>query len=239
MMQARAGTAWPGTVALASLLAIGAAACEVASAVQDRPGSAGARAAAQPPATASALDARVRAFLDQRRGAWHDLNVPEADGRTMHDLIVSRRLTRALEIGTSTGHSGIWIAWALSKTGGRLTTIEIDPGRHQQALANFKAAGLEAYVDARLGDAHELTRTLAGPWDFVFSDADKEWYPNYLSAVWPKVAAGGCFTAHNVSMRGGAIGEFLDALERLPDGQTRIDRSSSAGLSITCKIESR
>jgi caffeoyl-CoA O-methyltransferase len=183
----------------------------------------------------SALDDRVRAFLDKRQGSWNDLNVPAADGQVLHDLIVKRRFTRALEIGTSTGHSGIWIGWALSKTGGRLTTIEIDPRRHGEALANFKEAGVDSYIDARLGDAHELTRTLPGPWDFVLSDADKDWYTNYLSAVWPKVSPDGCFTAHNVSMRGSGISEFLAALNRLPDGKTTIDRSSSAGLSITCK----
>lgn len=186
--------------------------------------------------TQSALDKRVRAFLEQRQGSWNDLNVPAVDGQVLHDLIVKRRFTQALEIGTSTGHSGIWIAWALSKTGGRLTTIEIDPRRHNEAMANFKEAGVDRYIDARLGDAHELTRTLAGPWDFVFSDADKDWYSNYLSAVWPKVLPQGCFTAHNVSMRGSGITEFLAALDRLPDGSTTIDRSSSAGLSITCKI---
>jgi caffeoyl-CoA O-methyltransferase len=182
-----------------------------------------------------ALDERVRAFLEKRQGSWNDLNVPAADGQVLHDLIVKRKFTQALEIGTSTGHSAIWIAWALSKTGGRLTTIEIDQRRHKEAMANFKEAGVGRYIDARLGDAHELTRTLAGPWDFVFSDADKDWYTNYLSAVWPKVLPDGCFTAHNVSMRGGGITEFLAALERLPDGRTTIDRSSSAGLSITCK----
>jgi predicted O-methyltransferase YrrM len=189
---------------------------------------------AQGPA-ASPLDERVRAFLAKRQGTWRDLNVPTADGQVLHDLIVKHRFKRALEIGTSTGHSGIWIAWALSKTGGRLTTIEIDRRRHTEALANFKEAGVDSYIDARLGDAHELTRTLPGPWDFVFSDADKDWYTNYLSAVWPKVVPGGCFTAHNVSMRGSGISEFLAALDRLPDGKTTIDRSSGAGLSITCK----
>ena len=184
------------------------------------------------------LDARVEALLKRREGTWRDMNVPTVDGRTLHRLIVENRFTRALEIGTSTGHSGLWIAWALSKTGGKLITLEIDPERHRQALVNFKEAGLSAYVDARLGDAHELVRQLPGPFDFVFSDADKEWYPNYLEAVWPKLVPGGIFTAHNVTMRGSGIREFLDALKRLPDGTTTIDNKSSAGLSITCKTAS-
>ena len=183
------------------------------------------------------LDAKVQAFLDARRGTWRDLNVPDADGRALHDLIVKRKFTRALEIGTSTGHSGVWIAWALAKTGGRLTTIEIDPERHRTALANFKDAGLASYIDARLGDAHQLVPALAGPFDFVFSDADKDWYKNYFIAVWPKVSAGGCFTAHNVSglFVGAGIRDFLAHLKTVPDGVTTIDTSSREGISVTCK----
>jgi predicted O-methyltransferase YrrM len=187
------------------------------------------------PAQRADLDARVEALLKKREGTWRDLNVPTADGRTLHRLVVENKYTRALEIGTSTGHSGLWIAWALSKTGGKLITLEIDPERHRQAIANFREAGLESYVDARLGDAHEMVPTLPGPFDFVFSDADKDWYPNYLQAVWPKLVAGGMFTAHNVTMRGRGIGEFLEALKRLPDGETTFDNSSPAGLSITRK----
>ena len=181
------------------------------------------------------LDDTVEAFLASRRGTWRDLNVPEVDGRTLHDLIVKHGFRQAVEIGTSTGHSGIWMAWALAKTGGRLITIELDERRHQAAVANFREAGVHDYVDARLGDAHEIVPQLQGPIDFVFSDADKDWYTNYFDALWPKLAPGGCFTAHNVTMRGSGIREFLDRLNTAKDGETTIDRKSSAGLSITCK----
>src|SRR5215475_8756529 len=61
------------------------------------------------------LDTRVRGFLDAMKGRWRDLNVPYEDGQVLYDLIVKNHYTRALELGTSTGHSAIWIAWALSK----------------------------------------------------------------------------------------------------------------------------
>jgi predicted O-methyltransferase YrrM len=183
------------------------------------------------------LDATVQAFLERHRGTWRDLNVPASDGKLLHDLILERKFTRALEIGTSTGHSGVWIAWALAKTGGKLITVEIDPARHRTAVANFKEAGLAPYIDARLGDAHTIVPALAGPFDFVFSDADKDWYKNYFVAAWPKMTSGGCFTAHNVSGRGVGRGirDFLDHVKTLPDAVTRIDTSSSAGVSVTCK----
>jgi caffeoyl-CoA O-methyltransferase len=181
------------------------------------------------------LDARVERFLESRKATWRDLNVPDVDGRTLKDLIVKHGFKDAVEIGTSTGHSGIWIAWGLSKTGGRLTTIEIDPERHKNALQNFKEAGVSDYIHARLADAHELVPKLEGPYDFVFSDADKEWYTKYFQALWPKVREGGCFVAHNVTMSGSGIREFLEHLKTVKDGETTIDTKSRAGLSITCK----
>ncbi len=126
------------------------------------------------------------------------MNVPEADGQLLYDIIVKNNYKSALEIGTSTGHSGIWIAWALSKTGGKLITIDIDEKRHKIALENFRKAGLSEYIDARLADAHSLVKELKGPFDFVFSDADKSWYKNYFIDIDPKLKVGGCFTSHNV-----------------------------------------
>jgi predicted O-methyltransferase YrrM len=153
-----------------------------------------------------ALDAKVKKFLSDRAGQWHDLNIPEADGQKLYDLIIAGKYKNALEIGTSTGHSGIYIAWALSKTGGKLTTIEIDETRHKTALENFKLAGLSQFVDARLADAHALVKELRGPFDFVFSDADKNWYKTYFIDIDPKFKVGGCYTTHNISARSGGRG---------------------------------
>jgi predicted O-methyltransferase YrrM len=185
------------------------------------------------------LDARVRQFLDSHDWGRGDMNVPSVDGRTLHDIIVKNKYTKALEIGTSTGHSGIWIAWALSKTGGRLITIDIDEQRHREALENFAAAGLSEYIDARLGDAHEIVPSLEGPFDFVFSDADKGWYKSYLISVLPSLEVGGCYTTHNVSMRGrgrrgGGGGDYMEYLLSLPNLETTVD-SRGSGLSISYK----
>lgn len=190
------------------------------------------------------LDARVRKFLDDHSRQWHDLNVPEVDGRLLYDIIVKNNYKSALEIGTSTGRSGIWIAWALSKTGGKLITIEIDKGRHDQAVENFKAAGLSQYIDARLADAHKLVKELKGPFDFVFSDADKDWYKNYFIDVDPKLITGGCFTAHNISEpRGGYTyrngqAVFLEYIKSLRNYETTVN-SNGGGVSISYKRSAR
>jgi caffeoyl-CoA O-methyltransferase len=187
-----------------------------------------------------ALDEKVRLFLESRKGTWHEWNVPYSDGKILYDLVLKNRYKKALEIGTSTGLSAIWIAWALSKTGGKLITIEIDDGRHKQALANFKEAGLSDYIDARLADAHALVEKLKGPFDFVFSDADKDWYKNYFTALAPKLEVGGCFTAHNAKNSGmEGITEFIEYVKGLPNFKTTIDTTSSAGISISYKTATK
>jgi predicted O-methyltransferase YrrM len=183
---------------------------------------------------ASGLDVSVSRFLEQRRGTWRDMNVPEADGKALHDVVVERGAKRVVEIGTSTGLSGIWMAWGLSKTRGRLVTIELDPGRHREALANFKAAGVDALIDARLADAHDLVPQLDGPIDLVFIDADKDWYTAYAKALIPKLSERGCLTAHNVSPRGGRrqmTGDYYDYVTGLPDFETTF----RAGVMVSCK----
>jgi predicted O-methyltransferase YrrM len=192
---------------------------------------------AQPLPEISDLDARVGRFLEDSSRSWYDMNVPASDGKLLHDLILENGYTQALEIGTSTGHSSVWIAWALSKTGGKLITIEIDESRHRQALANFEKAGLSGYIDARLEDAHEAVKELEGPFDFVFSDADKGWYKNYFIDIEPKLEINGCFTAHNISgsRRGSwGTGEFYEYVRSLPQYETTLNRSGG-GLSISYK----
>ncbi|MFC1541856.1 O-methyltransferase [Candidatus Latescibacterota bacterium] len=189
------------------------------------------------------IDDKVQAFLYKYR--WRDMNVPASDGKALYDIIVENGYTRALEIGTSTGHSGIWIAWALSKTGGKLTTIEIDESRHNAALKNFEEAGVSAYIDARLGDAHVITKELKGPFDFVFSDADKNWYTNYAKTLLPKLTVGGCYTTHNVSQPytsrgfrgrrgGGGSSEYVEFLLSQPNLKTTFIMGGS-GLSVSYK----
>jgi caffeoyl-CoA O-methyltransferase len=199
------------------------------------------------------LDEKVRKFLVENAGQWYDMNVPSVDGQLLYDIIIKNKYKTALEIGTSTGHSGIWIAWALSKTGGKLITIDIDEGRQRKAVENFKQAGLSEYIDARLADAHELVKELKGPFDFVFSDADKDWYKNYFIDIDPKLKVGGCFTAHNIMDfnpgspgnfggpgrgRGqgpnGGQAAFLTYIKSLPNYETTVN-SAGGGVSISYK----
>ncbi|MBD3287779.1 methyltransferase [candidate division KSB1 bacterium] len=185
------------------------------------------------------IDSKVEAFLKDHRNDWHDMNIPFQDGKFLHDLIIENNYTRALEIGTSTGHSAIWIARALSKTGGKLITIEINENRYQQAVENFKEAGVSEFIDARLADAHLLVKELDGPFDFVFSDADKSWYRQYFIDVAPKITEGGCYVTHNATARWWNSAEYIDYLKSRDDFKTTVEKDQTSGIAISYKNQSK
>ena len=181
------------------------------------------------------IDEKVEAFF-KKHGRWYNMNVPASDGQLLYDLILKNNYKQVLEIGTSTGHSTIWMAWALSKTGGKLITVEIDRGRREQALENFREAGVDQFIDSRLADAHELVPQLKGPFDFVFSDADKSWYRRYFEMVDPKLKVGGCYATHNVSDRPGVQWnrDYLIFLQGLSNYETTVD-NRGGGMAISFK----
>jgi predicted O-methyltransferase YrrM len=181
------------------------------------------------------IDKKVSAFLDDKKNDWRYWNVPYEDGKVLYDLIINNKYKSGLEIGTSTGHSTIWMAWAMSKTGGKVITVEVDEGRHKTAVENIKKAGLSEFVDARLADAHQLVKEIQGPFDFVFSDADKGWYTQYFKDTDPKLNVGGCFTAHNIRNTTGGADEFLKYIQKLPNYTTTVNTASSSGISISYK----
>jgi caffeoyl-CoA O-methyltransferase len=181
-------------------------------------------------------------FLKSHRDNWREHNVPESDGKLLHDIIIKNNYKYALEIGTSTGHSGIWIAWALSITGGKLTTIEINEIRYRNALNNISEAGVSEYINPLFGDAFQIIKDLSGPFDFIFCDADKDRYIKYFDELFPKLIAGGCYLVHNVfesnpkrNFRSKGIPEFVDYIKSL-DSMVTSFNTEGGGISISYKI---
>jgi caffeoyl-CoA O-methyltransferase len=193
---------------------------------------------AQSASDSGGLDARVSRFLEEARHSWSDWNIPYEDGKILYNLVLQGHYRNILDIGTSTGHSTIWLAWAASKTGGKVTTIEIDRGRYETAQANFRKAGVAPIINARLGNAHDLVPLLPGPFDFVFCDADKDWYWRYFQDLKDKLTSNGCFTAHNVLWSGDPhIRNFMEQVRRVPGFRTTVERGSGEGISVSCRME--
>jgi predicted O-methyltransferase YrrM len=157
-------------------------------------------AAARPASARDDGEARVLAVLEAMGDARdrRHLAVSEEDGRLLRLLTEAVGAKRVVEVGTSTGYSGLWFALALRATGGRLVTHELDPGRAETARANFEQAGVAELVTVVVGDAHETVKRVEEPVDVVFLDADKPGYVDYLEKLLPKVRPGGLILAHNM-----------------------------------------
>ncbi len=183
------------------------------------------------PLANSDSEKKVLAVLEEalRNGVGY-LNVPVNDGRMMRLLTEATGAKNVVEIGTSTGISGLWFCLALQKTGGRLTTFEYDSGRAATARANFKKAGVDQLVTVIEGDAHQNVTRLKDPIDVLFIDADKEGYPDYLNKLAPLVRPGGLILAHNV----GTSGEYDRAVTTNPALET-VFFTQGGGLGITLK----
>ena len=172
----------------------------------------------QTPST-TALDQRVQAYLDAQRGRWPGGHFLDVDGRLLYDLILQNEYTRVIEIGTGTGHSAIWLAWALSKTGGKLTTIEINESRCREAAGRFQETGLSELIDVRCADALDVLPKLQGPFDLVFMDAPI--IRDFFDAASPKLVVGGRYVTHGV--RGGEPAEYVGYLESQTNYETTFD----------------
>jgi len=135
-----------------------------------------------------------------------------------------------VEIGTSTGYSGLWFCLALEATGGHLTTFELDHERAGRARMHFYNAGVDSLVTVVEGDAHENVTKVNGPIDIAFIDADKDGYVDYLHKVLPLVRPGGLILAHNVEM----VPEYVKAVTNDPELET-IFYMQGGGLAVTMK----
>lgn len=156
-------------------------------------------AATAAPLAADEFERNALAVLNDIDRNQRYLNVGRDDGRLLRMFVENAGVKRAIELGTSTGYSGIWIALGLRKTGGRLTTFEIDRERARIATANFKRAGLGDVIEVVVGDANVETKKVSGALDFVFSDADKENYLTYWKTLTPLLRKGGMFISDNMS----------------------------------------
>jgi predicted O-methyltransferase YrrM len=163
------------------------------------------------------------------------MNVAPAEGEYLSELVKKLQAKRVLEIGTSNGYSGIWIALGLRETGGRLISLDVDEGRRSLALRNFKATGFDDLIESRLTDALKTLPTLQGPFDLVFIDAWKPDYKKYLDIVFPMVPSGGVIVAHNVDSHPHEMQDFLEAIKTHPQLKTEWVKVGPAGLSVSWK----
>jgi predicted O-methyltransferase YrrM len=191
----------------------------------------------QAPRASSAVTPALAKLLEEIRDKdTGRLAVSKEDGRFLRLLVASSRAKRVLEIGGASGYSGIWIALGLRDTGGRLVTIEYDPGRARALAANIARAGFSDIVQVVAGDAFKEIPKLAGTFDFVFLDAWKRDYKRFFELVYPRLDPGGLFLAHNVVNKREEMGDFLDTLEQQPGLISATVSPSGEGISVSYRL---
>jgi predicted O-methyltransferase YrrM len=183
------------------------------------------------PEMKTAMDLNLRELLHEieTRGQENDarttdhgrkmLNLEPASAQLLSILVRASGVTRALEFGTSNAYSTIWLAWSLAPAGGRIISIDRNPEKHVLARENLRRANLLDRVELRTGDAVEIFRQLAGPFDLVFLDSDRRKFPELMEIVLPKLAAKVLVIADNVLSHPEEIAEYLKLISSLADFQ--------------------
>jgi len=177
------------------------------------------------------LEAAVRAGVE---AGMPEIQVSPPQARMLEILVRAVGARTVLEFGTLAGYSTIWLARALPE-GGRLVTLEANAAYAEVARSNLERAGLAEAVDLRVGPALETLPTLeaegAGPFDFVFIDADKVHTPDYFAWSLDHVRPGALIVADNV-VRGGTLAE-ADSGDATIEAQRRLHAMIAADPRVT------
>ena len=151
-------------------------------------------------------------------------NIPRVTGGLINMFIKMMNVQNALEIGTSNGYSGLWIAKALKETGGHLTTIEFYEKRQCVAIENFKICGVFDIITPIQGSACDIIERFSEEekFDFVFIDANKREYVKYFELIKPHLTPKAFIAADNIISHAEKVQTFIDAVDRDDEFQYEI-----------------
>ncbi len=154
-------------------------------------------------------DPHERLALIDREGRGEGLPLVYPDtGALLHTLARSCGARRILEIGTAIGYSTLWLATALPPDGA-LITMEYDAARAARARDHFAAAGYGERISVMVGDATRFLHKVAGPFDLIFQDSDKQLYEPMLDRLVALLRPGGLLVADNVLWNGEVIAGYV------------------------------
>jgi predicted O-methyltransferase YrrM len=148
----------------------------------------------------------VQSFIADRDDAW---SLPAESAAFVHGTVLACGAKRCVEIGTSYGHSGLWIGAAVAANGGTLLTIDTEQRKSEIAAEYFRKAGLDGVITCRTGAAASILVELPGPIDWALSDADKENCRTYVDLLYPKLPVGGVILTDNATSHDEVREQFL------------------------------
>jgi predicted O-methyltransferase YrrM len=186
-----------------------------------------------------AMNERVRDTIDRLERFMTTVDdakaIPREAAQFVHALVLATGATSAIEIGTSYGYSGTWIAAALADTGGRLITIDHDPRKAAAAAENFAAAGLLDRVDIRTGEARDILEAVQTPVDFVLNDADKENLIPYVELLFDHLTDRSVILTDNTLTHPEQLADFLGWIRRHEDFRSaQVPVGNGMEMSVKC-----
>ncbi|GES42108.1 caffeoyl-CoA O-methyltransferase [Rhizobium dioscoreae] len=154
-------------------------------------------------------------------------------GRFINILAKSLKAPTILELGTSFGYSGIWLAEAARASGGKLISMELHAYKTEFAREMAEKAGLSAHIDFQIGDAVEMIKALSSGVDFVLVDLWKDLYIPCLEAFYPKLNAGAIIVADNMFMPGNEDVKRYGEAVRAKPGITSVLLPVGSGIEVS------
>lgn len=173
------------------------------------------------------------ALKDSDAAGLPAIAVSTAQGKWLHLLARAIGARRIMEIGTLGGFSGIWLARALPPDG-RLITLEISAKHAEVARGNFARAGVADRAEVVVGPALETLPGLAGPFDMIFIDADKQGYAEYFPHAVRLSRPGTLIVADNV-VRNGAVADAAST-DEMVKGIQRFNAVVAADRRVTTTV---
>ena len=150
-------------------------------------------------------------------------NISHQTGNFISMLIKAMNAKNVLELGTSNGYSGLWIADALKYTKGHLTTIEFWEKRQCLARKYISECGLSEHVTFKIGQAYDVIKDeLNEQFDLVFIDANKQEYIKFFEVIHPLLKKGGIILADNVLSHAKKVEPFVEAISNHEEYQVQI-----------------
>lgn len=150
-------------------------------------------------------------------------NVSRQTGNFINMLIKVMGAKKVLELGTSNGYSGLWIAEALKQTGGHLTTVEFWEKRQCLAREYFEKCSFSDIATFKIGSAYDVVKNeINDEFDLVFIDANKQEYIRFFEAVHPLLKKGGIILADNITSHAEKVKPFVEAISNHPEYQVQI-----------------
>lgn len=167
-------------------------------------------------------------------------NIARSSANFLNMLIKIANAKNVVEVGTSNGYSGVWIAKALKDTGGHLTTVEYYEKRIVLAKENFRKCCVDDVITIKQGSACEVLEELTQSdefeqIDFAFIDANKGEYVKYFDIINPKLKVGGIITADNITSHPDKVATFVDKIKADPNYQVEI-LDLPAGMLLAYKL---